>query len=542
MEVSAGTDLEGREHLDATSAAGERRAAALVWGAAVLLAALGTAIAFMAEPGMNWGIWTTAAGAGLLWLGGRRRARSPMGSAGAPLPDPVAVWGVVLASVVAWGAAVTANDLLQFFIVASCVVLLAAATRVIGGMPGAEIGMARLVGAPLVAFGAATVEAGRRAVVAVTGLRGARHAAMVRGIAIAIPVAGLFALVLAGADPMLTVWRDELWAFVTRLAFVPRLVFFVGLGTIVLGAYGIAARSPVTRPVAPPRALTGVRVGVTERRVIVGSVAGVFGAFLAVQPAYLFQDTHALRVSGLTYAEYAHRGFTELTIAATLAVALVVALDRYTLSNASPGRPSGRWRHWGTLLLVAEVLVVLASAFHRLTLYESAYGYTMLRLYVEAYVVGVAITLLLLAREVADIAGGFDARRLARRTGVVAVMLLVGFSFGNPEAWVVAHNGARYRTTGKLDTGYLASLSLNAAPALVSLLSETPPECGQYLRRDLGAAYGLELARPQRMRWFEWNVRRVRGLAALRSVGIARPTITLMWRSSGCNSAPTATE
>jgi hypothetical protein len=449
------------------------------------------------------------------------------------------VWCVVLAAVVACGAAVTANDLIQFFIVVASVVLLAVATRVAGGAAVAELGAGAILAAPLRALGAATVEAGRRSVDAVTGARGARRAPLVRGIALAVPVAGVFALVLAGADPTLAVWRGEMWDAVVRLAFVPRLVFFVGLGAIVLGAYGIAARRSAAQVAAVRPVRAAARIGGTERRVIVGAVAGVFGAFLALQPAYLFRDTRALRVSGQTYAEYAHRGFSELTVAATLAVVLVVALDRYTLTNAEPGRPSRRWREWGTLLLIAEVLVVLASAFHRLTLYESAYGYTMLRLYVQAYVVGVAITLLNIGREVADVGGAFDARRAARRTGLVAVGFLVVFSFGNPEAWVVMGNRARYRATGKLDTQYLSSLSLNAAPALITLLGDVTPGCGQYLRRDLWWAYRRELARPTSPRWFEWNLRRVRGEAALRSAGIVAPAAEV-WGSTGCNSATTA--
>jgi two-component system sensor histidine kinase BaeS len=499
------------------------------WALALVLAGLGTGTDFDAQPGVNWGIWTTIAAVGLLWVG-RRRARAQAGDAQATgRVDPVAVWAAGLAILVAWGAAVTENDLFQFLIVVTCATLLAVATRVLAGMPGREVGIGVVAGAPFSAGSTATVEAGRRAVAAIARARDGRRTALVRGILLALPVAAGFALVLAGADPILTVLRDRLWDALTQAISIAKVMFFLGLGTLALGAYGLATRARgerSTRPVADTR----VVFGATERRVIVGAVVGVFGAFLALQATYLFLDVGALRVSGVTYAEYAHQGFVELTIAATLAIGLVVGLDHWG-SPERDARESARWRHWGTLLLIAEVLIVLASAFHRLTLYESAYGYTMLRLYVQAYELGVAITLVMLAVEVARPGGAFDARRAARRSGVVAVGFLAAFSFTNPEAWVVRQDVARFYATGKLDTPYLAGLSLNAVPALVEVASTLPPVCAGYVRQDLGAAH-RELARhPESERWYEWNLRRARGLAALRAAAVRPPSVREM---GGC--------
>jgi two-component system sensor histidine kinase BaeS len=203
-----------------------------------------------------------------------------------------------------------------------------------------------------------------------------------------------------------------------------------------------------------------------------------------------------------------------------LAVVLVIALDRFTGAERSV---SGRRRYWGTLLLIAEVLVVLASAFHRLTLYESAYGYTTLRLYVQAYLVGIAITLLFLAREVVDAASGFDARRAARRTGVAGMAFLVAFSFANPEGWVVARNMERYRAMGEIDGWYLAGLSSNAVPAVLAALPELPVLCAAKIRWHIGSQNARYLDRAKRLRWYEWNLRRARGLAAIRAANIESP-------------------
>ena len=487
-EVAGSADVAGTGRVPERTAAPERRADVVPWGLGLLLAAVGTITCYDAAPGINWAIWTTLAAGAFLWVTWRRAARSDRS---APV-DRVAVWTALTAIVVAWGAAVTSNDFAQFLILVSCVTLLAIATRVSAGVPGNDVGAATMLAAPITAFGTVTVEAGRRAITVLASARNQRRAAVVRGAMLALPVAGLFALVLAGADPTLSAWLGQLWDGLAQL--IGRAAFFLGLGTVALGAFGIAARAA-----DPPRGVRSpmprTRVGDTERRVIVGAVAGVFGGFLALQPTYLFRDMNALRVSDMTYAEYAHRGFAELTIAATLAVGLVLALDRYTGTADGPavGPAASRWRHWGTLLLIGEVLIVLVSAFHRLTIYETAYGYTMWRLYVQAYEIGIAITLVILAVEVAQPNGGFDARRAARRAGPVAIAFLLLLSFGNPQAWIVRKNVEQYRVTNKLDTRYLASLSLDAAPALMQAMSTLPPACAGHVKQDAGVGYARDL-------------------------------------------------
>jgi two-component system sensor histidine kinase BaeS len=528
-----GAELSGSAGRPAAGRAADRSAGSTgwaevaPWGLAGVLAAVGTLICYDATPGVNWGIWTTLAATGFLWVTSRR-ARS---SREAPA-DRVAVWCAFMAIVVGWGAAVTTNGFAQFLIIVSCVTLLAVATRVSAGMPGSEVGAGTMASAPFIALGTVTVEAGRRAVSALASARHERRAAVVRGVMLALPVAGLFALVLAGADPLLSVWLGDLWDGLARV--IARVAFFLGLGTLALGAYGVAARVASPSRVARPP-LARARVGETERRVIVGAVAGVFGAFLALQPTYLFRDMSALRVSGMTYAEYAHRGFTELTIAATLAVALILALDRYTGSEGSRvDAEANRWRHWGTLLLIGEVLIVLASAFHRLTIYETAYGYTLLRLHVQAYEIGVAITLVILAIEVVRPNGRFDAGRAARRTGPVAIAFVLLFSFGNPEAWIVWKNVDQYRVTNKLDTNYLGSLSLDAAPALMQAMSTLPAICAGHLKQDAGVGYERDLKRVEPSHWYEWNYRYERGIAALRAAGVVPPTHSDTLIFGGC--------
>jgi two-component system, OmpR family, sensor histidine kinase BaeS len=486
-----------------------------LWAAALLLGWFGTVFVYQAGIGINWGIWTTMAAAGLV-IYTKRRGRGM---------DPVAAWAVGLAVLVSWGAAVTADPEFQFFIFVSCVALMATAVRIVGGVPGSRVGVAQMVGAPAVAAAHSLLEAGRRGADSVAGVRGARSVPVARGLMIAVPVAVVFALTLAAADPVLARWRDAVEHAISSLNIGWGTVVFFLVTALVLGAYGIAVRGP--RSGGRALAFDGPAswsVGEVERAMVVAAVAGVFGLFLAVQPSYLFRNTDALRVSGVTYTEYAHRGFGELTVAATLCGLLVIALDRFT--RPAPGTTTrgwaSRWSYWGTLVLIGEVVVVLASAFYRVSVYEAAYGYTALRVYVQAYAVGVAIALVIMGVEVAELQGAFDARRVARRTAAVAMAFLAAFSFGNTEAWVVARNMDRYHATGKLDARYFERLSPNAVPAVAALLSELPLPCADRLRGRLQWAVPTDDAPGSIQSLMQWNLR-LHQASAARKVAIASP-------------------
>jgi hypothetical protein len=488
-----------------------------LWIWAIAAAWAGTAIIFDTPVGINWSIWVAILSGGLGWSATRRGRRI----------DPVAGWAIGLAVVVSWGAAVTDNELFQGLIICACGALLATAARVAARVPGKRMGIAQMLGAPAVTSVYSILETGRRAMDGVSVVAGGRSRAVVRGLAIAAPVAAVFALMLAGADPVLARLRDLGGQWIASLMLGATPAVFGSLGVVILGTFGMALRGH--RDGETHLAFEGVpawSIGQAERTIVIASVAIVFGLFLALQPAYLFGDLNAHRISGVSYADYARRGFGELTVAATASAVLILVLDRHTRREANPGQTAWAvtWGYWCPLLLIGEVLVVLVSAWHRVSLYEAFYGYTMLRVYVQACIVGVAIALVLLASELAGFEGDFDGRRVGRRVAVVAAVFLMAFSFANPERWVVARNIDRYRATGKLDIAYLADLSINGAPAVVAALAELPASCGDVVRNRYRALYqrprgdGMNAPAP----WFEWNFRRRRGLEAVRTVMGAR--------------------
>lgn len=243
---------------------------------------------------------------------------------------------------------------------------------------------------------------------------------------------------------------------------VPRSDLLVG--RVVVGAFavalvgaGVLTRLRPLRTPALPAPATRSRV---EWAAPLGALVALFAAFVAVQLTVLFGGhDHVLETSGLTYAQYARQGFFQLLVVVFLTLALIgLVVSRVSLAEAGD-----RLLARVTLgSLCALNVVVLASAWRRLALYESAYGLSRLRLLVHATIIGLGLVLVLVV-----VAGAlWRAAWLPRACAFVAGATLLGLNVANPDAMI-----ARRAAAGevRVDRYYLATLSADAAPALASL-------------------------------------------------------------------------
>ena len=471
----------------------------VLWLSALVSAALGTWVLFDGAWGVNTVVWTTVAIVGLLLCAA--------GGAGVSLALALTA---ILAVAIAGVTALTANGTLHGWTALALVVLLAVTSKLAEDGRSERIGWSFIVRAPLSAAVRLLGEAIRRTAHLAGRMAAERSQGWIRGALIALPVVVVFGLLLANADPVFATLRRSLEEVVRRWDFLPRLTFFGVLFVASLGAGGLALRGSASSPVRPPQPCPCL--GRTERLVVLGAVIGLFAVFLLLQLTYLFGNAPVVAGSGITFAEYARRGFNELTIVATLCALLLMALDRHAQRGAREG--AVRLVAW---TLVAETLLLLVSAFRRVWLYEDAYGFTTTRLYAQAYMIVMALVLLRLAWELGAVV---DTRRLARWAAALGVLAFVALGHWNHEAWIARTNVERAVRTGVMDATYLVrGLSLDALPALVSALGSAPESVAGPLRDALRARYTG--ARVRDCRWFEWNLRQAQAAHALETAGLA---------------------
>ncbi|MGH9042346.1 MAG: DUF4153 domain-containing protein, partial [Acidimicrobiia bacterium] len=292
--------------------------------------------------------------------------------------------------------------------------------------------------------------------------RARRWAAVLRGLALALPLLVMLGALLASADVVFAHFID----LAPDLGDLGRHVVLIAIG-----AWGMAAllRVAAARPPGAGRQRFPL-VGPVEATVVLGSLVALFAAFAVTQVvSFRGGARHVIETAGLTYAEYARSGFFQLVAVAAITFAVLLAVDILT----EPDDPATRRR----LLVLSEVcialtLVVVATALHRLNLYENAYGLTMLRFYAAVLVGWVGLALVLLGAWL----GGSRRRAWfpAAAVGAGLAGLLV-LNLINPEAIVVRRNVALAEQTGRFDAEYLLELSDDAVPELVRTLPRLDP-------------------------------------------------------------------
>ncbi|MBI2757846.1 MAG: DUF4173 domain-containing protein [Chloroflexi bacterium] len=287
---------------------------------------------------------------------------------------------------------------------------------------------------------------------------------VLRGIVIALPVVAIFAALLSSAD---VVFGNQLDAFIKLFKLDNLSEYIFRLVYILIGAYLLAGVFLHAASESKDEKLLGEGkpslisrfLGFTESAIVLGSVTVLFAAFVAIQFRYFFGGQSNINIEGYTYSEYARRGFGELIMVAFFSLFMILGLGAVTRRENEAQR---RAFSGLSVAILALVLVMLVSAYQRLVLYETAYGFSRLRAY--THVVLIWIGLLLGAVVVLEIL------RRERSFATAALFASIGFvlslSLLNVDGFIVRQNVNR-ATQGKgLDVPYLVSLSTDSVAVL----------------------------------------------------------------------------
>jgi len=332
---------------------------------------------------------------------------------------------------------------------------------------------------------------------------------IVRGIVIALPVIAIFASLLSSADPIFANRFEkfiELFNIDNLPEYIFRLVYILIFAYAIAGTFLHAAQKSDDQVEEKPR--FAPFLGFTESSIVLGSVVILFAAFVAIQFQYFFGGQANIHIEGYTFAEYARKGFGELLTVAFFSLLLLLGLGAITRRATESQRRAFSALGVG---LVGLVLVMLLSAFQRLVLYETAYGFSRLRTYTHVFMIWLA--LLLVTVVVLEIV------RRERAAGLTLVLASLGFVVSltllNVDAFIVTQNVQRELrgdadkslTQGgrvELDAQYFLDLSDDAVPALASVFQNKSMPVS--VREKVGAAlFCKRYQREQDERKFPWQ-------------------------------------
>jgi hypothetical protein len=309
-----------------------------------------------------------------------------------------------------------------------------------------------------------------------------------RGLLIAIPIVGIFASLLAAADPVFANYLEDfiqIFNFENLPEYIFRGVYILILGYLLAGIYSHAfTHDKDENLIGEEKAWIPTFLGFTESSIVLGSVNILFVTFVGIQFKYFFGGSVNIKIDGFTYAEYARRGFGELVGVAFLSLLLFLGLSTITRRENHIQRKTFSGLGIGLVVLVALILI---SAFQRLVLYENVYGFTRLRTYSHIFMVWLGILLaVVVALELLKRQRTFALAALFAAFGFVLTLNLI-----NVDNLIVHQNTKRALNSETFDIQYFKSLSSDAVPALIE--AQQNSHLGEADRNELAAILACQI-------------------------------------------------
>jgi len=324
---------------------------------------------------------------------------------------------------------------------------------------------------------------------------------VVLGVALATPILLVFAALFASADPVFSNVLTNLFAFDAET--VISHTFFIGFWAFLVAGYlrwsflghRCQGLTPANRTVA----------SIVPLATALGLLNALFLLFVVVQLRYFFGGAALVEAtSGLTYAEYARRGFFELMTASGLVLPILLGAE--ALVRGATAAQVRVFRQLAGLLL-GLLLVIMASALQRMRLYVAAFGLSTDRLYATAFMI---LLLGVFAWFAWTVLRG-QRQRFVFGSLMQGLAVLAGLHLLNPDAFVVKSNLNRPAAERPFDAKYALTLGGDAVPALIDAMPRLGAEERCVVVRGLLARWDKADTD-----WRTWNWSRARARRLVR--------------------------
>lgn len=275
------------------------------------------------------------------------------------------------------------------------------------------------------------------------------------GLAVSIPLIIVLAMLLSGADEIFSYYLSNIWRYLNieniydfiLKAFIAIIVMF-----LVFGLY-YSLNSTKVREVQN----NNVKKDFNSTIIItvLTSVTILYLVFTKIQVSYLYLNK-ALP-AGFNFAEYARTGFFQLVALVVINLLMITIMNFKTATNTKRVKDI-----LNTLYSVITVLTINMgiSAIYKMNLYIEEFGYTRLRILVQAFTVFLCISLLILLVFI------WRGKYLFKPIAIVGLTIYLVLNYINIDNYIAKQNMEIINIKYGIDDRYLSRLSLDAQDAV----------------------------------------------------------------------------
>lgn len=322
------------------------------------------------------------------------------------------------------------------------------------------------------------------------------------GLLIALPIFIILLFILASADPIFNHYIKSLLRLIEDLdllSYIGKTITVIVIGSYVFGyvwsiRYRQFASGEVKKDVKPKGKWSPV-ISMT----VLTSINLLYLVFTCVQARYLYNVQGVLPL-GLTYSQYATKGFTELIFVAHLNFGLLALF--YTFTKTGQGKMM-TWLKGCYSALILFTFNMLVSSIYKMFLYEKAYGFTELRVFTQFFLVFLAGVMVLAFLYLWN-----NKIRVVKYSFVIGIVMYTYLNLMNVDHFIAKQNIDRYEQGEKIDIEYIKSLSIDAIPQLERLLEDKNVVTVRNIRDYI--VLERDLLANKYDSWYEFNVNKQR--------------------------------
>ena len=168
--------------------------------------------------------------------------------------------------------------------------------------------------------------------------------------------------------------------------------------------------------------------------------------------------------SGINYAEYARQGFFELMVVSIINITLILITRKYETKN---NIKEYRYVKVMNVLMVFLTIIIIASSFIRMHMYEAAFGYTTLRLLVFVTLITEAILMIPTVMYI------FNSKvNIVKSYMIITLCAYIACNFMNMDYLIARRNVNRYYSVKDIDIDYLMNYNADNVPVIIELYNK----------------------------------------------------------------------
>lgn len=230
-------------------------------------------------------------------------------------------------------------------------------------------------------------------------------------------------------------------------------------------------------------------------KVLLTALNIIYIVFDIVQIKSLFLHSVA---SNINYAQYARSGFFELLIISVINFIIIILAKR---------SKDNKYNKAMSIAMIFLTLVIICSSFYRMSLYEQAYGYTLLRLSVYTFLITEALLLIPTVVYIVK-----DKMNILNYYVVIVTIVYIFVNLFSVDCIIANRNIERYREKDDIDIEYLSNYYSDNIPILVEFRKELKEK---ELKEDLDFYLNDYSDKTENDNFLEFNISRNKALKAL---------------------------